>query len=315
MSGLICKGNVKFDRFDSSGVATGKYRDLENVVQLEITENSEVKERMSKRRDTYGQTLDVATIKGTATFSMTTDNITGENLALVFLGDSSVYTQSAGSIPSSTAENLTAALDVWVSLDNESITDVVVKDVTDVTTYVLDTDYELDASGGRIKALSTGSISDEDVLHVTYKLNRAGYPGYYIDLPHRDVSALVITNADGSTTYVSGTDYELDSAPGMVKILADGNITEGQALDVVYDYAAITGTKMEGGGNPTIKGRLKMDGENLATGERIELDIYEAQIVPTGGVDFMSEDFVNIPLEGRIITPTGNTTGYDVVTI
>jgi hypothetical protein len=72
-------------------------------------------------------------------------------------------------------EAITVQQDRWYQLGESinptgvrNVSAVVVQDVTDTTTYVEGTDFELDLALGRIKILATGSISDDDVLHIDY---------------------------------------------------------------------------------------------------------------------------------------------------
>lgn len=80
-----------------------------------------------------------------------------------------------------------------------------------------------------LTAKAAGSVTDEVVL---------GYLGKFSQLAHVKCSNLVLTNAAGTTTYTAGTDYVFYADEGMVEVLADGSITDGQSLRADYDYAA-----------------------------------------------------------------------------
>jgi len=64
-----------------------------------------------------------------------------------------------------------------------------------------------------------------------------GYHDKFIPLLHNKVSAVVVTNDTGVTTYVADTDYVLGADRGMIEILSTGSITDGQALLIDYTYA------------------------------------------------------------------------------
>lgn len=83
------------------------------------------------------------------------------NLALAFLGDMS--TVAAGTV---TAVDYTAYTDALVPLAHVSPTSVVVKDSTEVITYVAGTDYEVWESG--LYILGSGAITDAQALKVSY---------------------------------------------------------------------------------------------------------------------------------------------------
>ncbi len=80
------------------------------------------------------------------------------------------FAGETGFNPSITNEVVVADLGVWVNLTQGRLTPdtVVVTDSTGVTTYTEGTDYVIDYAAGRLKALSTGGISDEDSLRVDY---------------------------------------------------------------------------------------------------------------------------------------------------
>jgi hypothetical protein len=53
--------------------------------------------------------------------------------------------------------------------------------------------------------------------------------GGAVRLPHRDVSNVVVTNEDATTTYETGKDYEVDALGGFVTFLETGEIEIGRA--------------------------------------------------------------------------------------
>lgn len=66
------------------------------------------------------------------------------------------------------------------------------------------------------------------------------------------VANVVVKSADGSITYVAGTDYQLDAAYGKLTRLKTGAIAAGASLKVSYDYAdptKVTAADIIGGVN------------------------------------------------------------------
>lgn len=57
-----------------------------------------------------------------------------------------------------------------------------------------------------------------------------------IDLGHRTVSAVTVTSADGLTTYVAGTDYDVDAYTGIITRRTTGTIEAGATVKVGYTY-------------------------------------------------------------------------------
>lgn len=166
MSGFLGGGNLFVDRLDEQGASTGLI-EIGNATKMAISETTELKERISKGRDTYGQTLDTAQIKKPATISIVLDDINRDNLAIALLGNQETINEGAGSV---TDENVVAIEGKWAGLAKRNITaaSVVVQDATDTTNYTEGTDYEIHYRLGKLKALAGGAITDGQTLHVDY---------------------------------------------------------------------------------------------------------------------------------------------------
>ncbi len=94
-------------------------------------------------------------------------------------------------------------------------------------------------SAATIAAQTGGSIVDEVV--------NAGARDVPVALANRQVSAVVVKNSAGSTTYTVGTDYTVDAANGAITPLSSGTITASQSLKVSYTAAALTGESVTAG--------------------------------------------------------------------
>jgi len=84
-----------------------------------------------------------------------------DNIAKALFGSASVVTAGTG-----VTETVTGYEEALVPLGKTGITNLVVKDVTDTTTYVAGTDYDLVRSG--LWVYAAGAITDASVLHLTY---------------------------------------------------------------------------------------------------------------------------------------------------
>jgi hypothetical protein len=94
-------------------------------------------------------------------FAIKFRDLQAARLAQVLRGTSSDVAASSASSEAHTAKH-----GGYIPLDYIDPTSVVVKDVTDTTTYVLNTDYILGYNG--IEILATGSIGDGDTVHISY---------------------------------------------------------------------------------------------------------------------------------------------------
>lgn len=171
MSGLICAGNVFIDRF-VNGVRTGEHGPI-NATKFSVNPGSAEKiDRISYKRDSFGQALDSVVFPGVAELNIETDEADPEVLEYALLGTLSDLSATSGTVSSGSPEVTVAVFDRWVKLAHRGVSSVVVKNAGDTVTYVLDTDgtgdYKLDTTSGMIKVLSTGDITDGQSLNVSY---------------------------------------------------------------------------------------------------------------------------------------------------
>jgi len=257
MSGFLGSGDLYYNRV-VGGVSQGWLR-FGNATKFEIKENTELKERKSKQKATYGQVLDSVAIKQPAEIAVALDDLDKDNLALAFLGDVSAIDVTG------------AALGAPVG-------------------------YDTPAFDGIIR------------------------------VAHEHLSLVEITDgATGAITYVEGVDYEIVSAErGLIKILeGDGTddivpsepyVVDTSGLLIDYTYASATGNKVKGGTNSSIKVALLLDGENFADQSKTSVDVWEAVLAPQTGVDFLSDDFATLELNGTLNTPSAKASAYEINT-
>jgi len=137
-----------------------------NVSDLRIAIATSVLEHKESTTGFRGIDLRLTT-EVKATLTMTVENFIAANLATALRGTNT--TVASGT--SVTFNTGVAVQDAILALPHIKVSNVVVKDDTDTTTYVADTDYILNAEAGSIKIVSTadgGSIATDDVLHITY---------------------------------------------------------------------------------------------------------------------------------------------------
>ncbi len=164
MDSFLGSGTLYIDRLNDSGVAQGA-KIAGATSKFAIKPESEIKEQIGKGRDNRGQVITSATLPGKTNIALTINQLDAENMAMAFLGDVSTFTQTSGSV---TSEVATAHADKYTELAKEAISNVVVKDDSDTTTYTEGEDYIVHERLGMIKVLSSGAIADGAVLHVSY---------------------------------------------------------------------------------------------------------------------------------------------------
>lgn len=169
--GFIGAGDVYLALIGVGGVL-GPLLDVGNTTKLSIKPNSDIKEQKSKKRDSYGDTLETVALKQPADLSMTLETVNRANLRYAFMGEDAAYSQASGTV---TDEATTAKLDGWVKLAGEEISAVTLTNVGATVTYVLGTDYILNTRLGMYKALVGGAITDNQALLADY--SRAAFTG------------------------------------------------------------------------------------------------------------------------------------------
>ena len=162
------------------------------------------------------------------------------------------------------------------------------------------------AFGGDVQSLSEGAqtVTDESV---TARL------GKWVDLQYRNVNAssVVVTDSTGTTTYVEGTDYEINYRLGMLRALSGGAITDVQDLLVDYATSAVSGQRIQAMTRSQIKASIVVDGVNMADNNRqVRAEIFRATLAPDGALDLMAEEHITASFTGTMETPPGQTAPY-----
>lgn len=144
---------------------TTNWEDLGNCPDFKISNSTEVKDHFSSRSGIQVKDLEVL-VKQTCTGKFTLDEPKIENIRRFMMSDTpDDVVQNSGTL---SASAVTVEKGKWQELGKMKLSSVVVKDVSNVTTYVAGTDYEVDTEAGLIRVLPTSaSIDDDDVIHVS----------------------------------------------------------------------------------------------------------------------------------------------------
>lgn len=135
---------------------------------------------------------------------------------------------------------------------------------------------------------SEGAIDQAAGVIADQTLTASAKHGRYYPVGKRNISAVVVK--EGATTFVEGTDYQVDAASGRVKVLATGSITEGSTLTVSCSYAMTKLKVIEGANAGTIEGSLRFVGDPTA-GPAVEVEVFRVKVNPSGELGFISEEF------------------------
>lgn len=148
---------------------------------------------------------------------------------------------------------------------------------------------------GTASSVVSGTVADEVVT---------AYKGAITPLAHTSLSAIVVKNSAGDTTYVANTDYEVRA--GGIFILTAGAITNAQSLKVSYSYAAYDKVEAMTTGALTLE--MHFEGLNEAnSGKPVIVDIYRAQLSPAKALSLLGDKFVDLQIDAEVLADTSKT--------
>lgn len=163
------------------------------------------------------------------------------------------------------------------------------------------------ACSGEVQPINqaAGSATDQVVL---------AKKGRWVDLGKINLTdtGLVVTNSGATTTYVKGTDFEINYRLGMICALDGGAITDGQELKVDYSWAATTGKRIRGGTRSSIRASIKLDGKNYVDGRNVIVTVPLTRLNSNQGVDFLNGNWIEIPLSGLVEMRPGQAEPFTV---
>lgn len=164
---VIPRGIVYFNPFNAAGAPTGEI-DLGETGGASISPSTTNLQYYSSRSKLRQETRNVPT-SISREFSLTIDSMNMYNMATFAIADLSVITKTATPVVD---EPFTALQGRWYQLGGNTparnVTAVTVTGAGGTPTYVLNTDYVLDAANGRIQIVSGGGIADSTAILVDY---------------------------------------------------------------------------------------------------------------------------------------------------
>lgn len=132
----------------------------------------------------------------------------------------------------------------------------------------------------------------------------------WVETGYTGLDTCVVKDSTDTTTYVAGTDYEVNKRTGMIKVLTTD--LDGDTLHISGDTLAKTGSRITAGTQSVVNVALRLDGKNLATGGNVLVTVWQAQLRSETDFDFMGEDFPEVTFTGTLITPTGKSWPFQV---
>lgn len=308
------KGVVSFNQKNlATGLYTGE-RDLGNAPAFSFNIALEKLEHFSSRGGLKAKDKEIIS-QITPGVSFTLDEINKENLALLTLAEMNEVPAASGTV---TAEAVTAHLGKRTELAHRGIGKVyalpydggtaafvvgeVVSGATGVGTVLAITG---DATSGTLTIMLTtpGFVDNESITG-----SIAGDADVNSATGETEItnSAIVLVQDEtDTTTYVAGTDYEIDMSLkddviGRIKFLEGGAITDGATVHVTYGYDSPAYTEVQAFKNTQVEGMLRFVSDNPA-GTQQELEIWRCSLTPAGDTAMIGDDWSTLGFTGEIL--------------
>lgn len=161
----------------------------------------------------------------------------------------------------------------------------------------------------------SGTIASGTPIQVAPKI------GEWVEMPHQNWATAAFVVADDGTPYVLGTDYDVNYRLGWLRAIPGSALAtaiseyagEGDyEVDVSGSYNAISGSLISGATASEIRARFVLDGINFVDKLPVIVNAWEGIIAPDAAVDFLQDEFAQLPLTGRLKTPVGKTEPFTV---
>jgi hypothetical protein len=161
---ILGAGAVQLNMFNVATQAYAGWGDKLGADSFELTPDSDVKEKTSKRHESYGQAIASVPLAKPTKIKLVISAADKSAMALQFQGVLASYSQGAGSI----AGTVIANLDKWVPLSKRQVvsTGFTLTKAPGSVLLTKDTDYEIDYARGEVKFLSTGVCAQGDTVTV-----------------------------------------------------------------------------------------------------------------------------------------------------
>jgi len=128
------------------------------------------------------------------------------------------------------------------------------------------------------------------------------------------INPFVLRVSDGSTTSsLEGTDYEVNRAAGLIRILESGALTEAISTwrGSIPGYDSADGLKKVSMlSNGKILGRVRfISADDLLQGPKDNYVFYKCQLTPDGAIGLISDDYAAFTLKCKILQDTARVAG------
>lgn len=153
---------------------------------------------------------------------------------------------------------------------------------------------------GNSALVAAGTVTDESVK---------GYIGYWMPVANIAITNLVLTTADGLTTYVEGTDYSVNEDAGSFRVTEGGGIAEGAELLADYDYgeqdnidALMTSSAPDR--------YFRFEGLNTAEEDKpVIIDLFKVNTQPLAALALIQDELGAMEINSKVLSDPLRATG------
>ena len=135
--------------------------------------------------------------------------------------------------------------------------------------------------------------------------------GEWVEVGHKNLTALTITNTGATVTYVLGTDYLVNMSLGVWTPISGGGIAADAEVQVGYTYAAPAGYVLSVG--TVLNHYVRLFGvlKDLKSGGLVNFNLKCVNVTTESGVTLISEpstEYESMSFNLKLLTPPGQTT-------
>jgi len=117
----------------------------------------------------------------------------------------------------------------------------------------------------------------------------------------RNIANLVVEK--GATTFVEGTDYEVDLTLARILVLSTGSIANGDDLELTYDITAHSRDQVQSGSQP-VEGALRFEAIN-PEGANVDYYMPDVKLAPNGDYALKGDDWQKMAFNVEVLLKTG----------
>ncbi len=304
-------GDLYIARYNPLTAAFDAYTGPFEAAKFEIKASSDLKEATSKGRTTYGQVLETVAIPKPSDFTVELAEVNKEALVIALLGTTSTINVGSGTLTDEEVDLATGGGWTQLSKQNIAASGFAVTAEAVVTGAISGTTLTVSAvtSGELVVGQTISGTGVTAATTITALGTGTGGTGTYTVSASQTASSTTIT---AIRTYTLTTDYLVNYRLGMIRAVSTGAIADGATVLVNATHNAISGTRIDGATNAQIRAKFKLDGINFVDGLPCIVECKEAVVSSSAAFDFLGNDFGKVPLNGRLKTPTGETTPFTV---